>query len=583
MAFLLGTWRLVDRHIHVRMVLSACGAVVLALLDTIAVLLVFPLIQLLVSPDHNVSIDLPFGSSVGGNGTLHDAGVLAVLVVALFATKSSLSIAFLRWNLGFILSAEASTAGQVFARHLAAAPHTALDTASVQRTLFESTRRVFQEGLAFALPALADDLVIVLLCSVLLALAPVEALVAVVVFGVASLVYRHAIHGRTRRAATNLHGDQRHSFALAAEALRASREIALTRSQRHFVACFAALRLRVTQDQRVIAFNEQLPRSFLEICLVASTGAVAGVAFTRRSTDAAIALVGTFAAVGFRVLPSLNRALLAAARSRTALPSLDQISRDLDTPRPIACADDGDASPVESVLVRDLTVQLPGRVEPVLRHVTFEATRGQITCIQGASGAGKSTLVNAILGFVPTTEGEVLINGIAPVDGPESWGGRAAYVPQEVVIFDASLRENVGFGLDAHSIDDDRVLAALEAAHLAELLSELPEGLSTPLGEGGARLSGGQRQRLGIARALYLDADVLVLDEATAGLDHDTERQVLQTLGELKDNRLLLIVSHHRSVMDFCDQLLVLRNGQLVSAGPRAEVRLTMESAGITA
>jgi ABC-type multidrug transport system fused ATPase/permease subunit len=557
-----GVMELVDGRTRRRIWLSAAGSAALAVLDMVAVLLVFPLIRMLATP----------GDSTGTSfGPFQDATYLAIAVVGLFALKNLLAIAFMRWNLRFIISAETKLATRLFSNRLAVASTTpgAVDTAALQRTLSESLRRVFTEGVAFVLPAIADQLVIVLLGGVVLVLAPLEAAVAVVTFAVATFGYRRLIYRRTSSASISLHSDHRLAHAIANESLRASREIALLQAQPHFVRRYDELRHRVADAQRVIAMNEQLPRSFLELCLLLCTAAVAAVAFSHHSTATALALVATFAAVGFRVLPSLNRVLLASTRSRAAIPSLDQIRADLDDVPPSLHAASTEIvdEPVRSVTVEHLTVQVAGREAPLLARVDLQLRPGEMVGILGASGAGKTSLVNALLGFIPASSGRILVNGAVPVTGPNSWGGRAAVVPQDVVVLDASLRENVGFGHDPDEIDDDRVRAALALAHLDGIVAELPEGLATVLGESGARLSGGQRQRLGVARALFHETDVLVLDESTAGLDHGTEQRLLATLLELRRDRIVLFVSHHRSVMEHCDRLVVLDAGRIVGTG----------------
>jgi ABC-type multidrug transport system fused ATPase/permease subunit len=570
MKLIRGALELVDGGTRRRIYLSAVGAVVLALLDMLAVLLVFPLIQLVAAPQH--ATDEPaLGIGFGSSALFHDATFLAIAVVALFALKNLLAIVFLRWNLGFILSAETKLATRLFANQLQAASLTpgAVDTGSLLRSLNESLRRVFTEGLAFVLPAIADQLVIALLSVLVVVIAPLEAAVAVATFGLAAVGYRRFVHRGTTSASASLHTDQRLAYSIANESLRASREIALLQAQGQFVGRYDELRHRTGRAQRTISLNEQLPRSFLELCLLLCTASVAAVAFTHHSTASALALVATFAAVGFRVLPSLNRVLLASSRNRAATPSLDQIRADLDDLRdPAPVTTSGEISErVRSVDVRDLTVQVAGRATPLLQGIDLHLQPGEMVGILGASGAGKTSLVNAILGFIPAASGEVLINGDVEVSGPESWAGRAAVVPQDVVILDASLRENVAFGLRPDEIDDARVLNALSRAHLDGILAELPDGTATTLGELGARLSGGQRQRLGIARALYYDTDVLVLDESTAGLDHATEQRLLATLLELKHDRIVVVVSHHRPVMELCDRLVVLDAGHVVSTG----------------
>jgi ABC-type multidrug transport system fused ATPase/permease subunit len=565
-----GVMEFVDGRTRRQIWLSAAGSATLALLDMIAVVLVFPLIELLATPGDTD------GASVASFASFRNPTYLAIAVVGLFALKNLLAIAFLRWNLRFIISAETSLATRLFSNRLAVASSTpgAVDTAALQRTLTESLRRVFTEGLAFVLPAIADRLVIVLLAIVVLVLAPLEAAVAVVTFAVAALGYRRLIYRRTGHASAALHADHRLSHSIANESLRASREIALLQAQAHFVRRFDELRHRVGDAQRTIAMNEQLPRSFLELCLLVCTAAVAAVAFTHHPTPTALALVATFAAVGFRVLPSLNRVLLASTRNRAAVPSLEQIRTDLADVPPSAHASSTEvvSDQVRSVIVERLTVRVDGREAPLLASVDLELHPGEMVGILGASGAGKTSLVTSLLGFIPATAGRILVNGTVPVTGPDSWGGRAAVVPQDVVVLDASLRENVGFGHDPGEIDDDRVRAALALAHLDGIVAELPDGLGTVLGESGARLSGGQRQRLGVARALFHDTDVLVLDESTAGLDHATEQRLLATLLELRHDRIVLFVSHHRSVMEHCDRLVMLDAGRVVGTGSADEL-----------
>lgn len=576
-----GVLGLVDRKTRHRIYLSTFASACLALLDLVAVILVFPLIQLVAAPDHGER-QTSIGLGIGASGLLGNAVLLGVAVVALFALKNILAIVFLRWNLRFILGAETGVATRLFANRLAIASSTpaSVDTASLQRTLTESLRRVFTEGLAFVLPAIADQLVIALLGGLVIVLAPIEAAVAVFTFGVAAFGYRKFVYGRTGQASADLHVDQRLAYSIANESLHASREITLLGAQDHFVGRYDDLRHRVGDAQRTISLNEQLPRSFLELCLLLCTASVAAVAFTHHSTASALALVATFAAVGFRVLPSLNRVLLASTRNRAALPSLEQINADLAERPPVS--DDrsvGLMEPVRTVDVRSVTVKVAGRAEPLLVDVSLDLRPGEMVGILGTSGAGKTSLVNAVLGFVPLTSGKVVVNGSIPIQGPGSWNGRAAVVPQDVVVMDASLRENVAFGQSSDEIEDARVLEALELAHLDAIVAELPDGITSVLGEAGARLSGGQRQRLGIARALYHNTDVLVLDESTAGLDHVTEQRLLATLLELKAHRIIVFVSHHRPVMEQCDRLVVLEAGRILSSGPLSELQDVLPTA----
>ena len=175
---------------------------------------------------------------------------------------------------------------------------------------------------------------------------------------------------------------------------------------------------------------------------------------------------------------------------------------------------------------------------------------------------GKSTLFNLLLGFLTPTEGEICLDGVklTPEVQP-SWLRRVGYVPQEVYIFHGSLAENIALG--CKEIDRERVLRILRQVSLDKWLQTLPEGMDTVLGESGGRLSGGQKQRIGIARALYKDIDVLLLDEATSALDNATEREINETLNDLKrtyERLTVLSIAHRESSLAYCDRVITLEN-----------------------
>lgn len=195
---------------------------------------------------------------------------------------------------------------------------------------------------------------------------------------------------------------------------------------------------------------------------------------------------------------------------------------------------------------------------------------GQTVALVGASGSGKTTLVNVLTRFVDRQSGRVALDGHALEDWSlASLRAQFALVSQQVVMLNGSLAENVALGL---ALDRPRVLAALEAANLAELVRQLPQGLDTALGHNATQLSGGQRQRLAIARALYKDAPILILDEATSALDSESERAVQGALAHLMHGRTTLVIAHRLSTVHHADRILVLDQGRLVESGTHTEL-----------
>lgn len=193
--------------------------------------------------------------------------------------------------------------------------------------------------------------------------------------------------------------------------------------------------------------------------------------------------------------------------------------------------------------------------------------------IVGLSGAGKSTLVDCMLGILEPSSGEVLISGRKPLDSINRWPGAIGYVPQKVFIANGTVLENVALGFNPLQVSEDRVRECLAKVKLLDFVESLPHGLATELGDFGSRLSGGQRQRLGIARALYTNPKLLILDEATSSLDGQTEKDVSRAIEELGGGVTVILVAHRLSIVRSASQIHYLSAGVLEYSGSFEEVR----------
>jgi ATP-binding cassette subfamily B protein len=210
---------------------------------------------------------------------------------------------------------------------------------------------------------------------------------------------------------------------------------------------------------------------------------------------------------------------------------------------------------------------------PTLSDINLTIKKGECIGIVGKTGCGKSTLANIFLGLLWPSEGYVEVDGKQLTSSNvKSWQGNTAYVAQDVFLSDATICKNVAFGAYDWEIDLDEVHQALNGAMLQDLMSSLPNGIETCVGERGVQLSGGQRQRLGIARALYRKSDILVLDEASSALDNETELAIMQTIAKLKERMTILIVAHRHTSLMACDRIIMLEDGAVVRTGTPAEI-----------
>jgi ATP-binding cassette, subfamily B, bacterial MsbA len=221
---------------------------------------------------------------------------------------------------------------------------------------------------------------------------------------------------------------------------------------------------------------------------------------------------------------------------------------------------------------RNVGARYPGQAQPALEDVSFDARPGSVTAIVGRSGSGKSTLVKLIPRFYDMEAGEILLDG-HPLQEYRLADLRRqiALVGQQVMLFDGSIAENVAYGEMAGAGTDD-LERAVRGANAMEFVERLPLGLQAPIGNNGGRLSGGQRQRIAIARAMLKDAPILILDEATAALDAESERLVQEALEHLMPDRTTLVIAHRLSTIEHADQVLVLDQGRLVERGTHAEL-----------
>ena len=273
-------------------------------------------------------------------------------------------------------------------------------------------------------------------------------------------------------------------------------------------------------------------------------------------------LVGVFAVAAFRLLPALRGILSGWTQIQNVSFCLDTIEQGLEEEHHEENAPEGeDITFCRGITIENLTYAYPDSGN-VLEGFNCRIAKGEYVGFRGYSGAGKSTLFNLLIGFLVPGSGEIRIDD-TPLTAKNrtSWIRHIGYVPQEVYIFNGTLAENIALG--NKEMDRSRIAHILQQVSLENWAKELPEGIDTVLGEAGGRISGGQKQRIGIARALYKQADVLLLDEATSALDNETEKEVNETLQQLKhtySQMTILSIAHRDSSLAYCDRVITIEH-----------------------
>ena len=453
-----------------------------------------------------------------------------------------------------------------------------------KRTVAEITR-IADAGIAnamagFVLPLMripSSFFTFVFVLAVLVVADPATSVIAFVYLSLVMLVVHFVV---TKRALEAGQVNRDYSYRVAnlmTEMIDALKELSLRNRLGEVADLVTDNRRHGTRARANGAFLGILPGFAYEAALLGGIALIGGFSFFQGGMQAALASVALFATTGFRLIPALTGLQGGIVQATASLPgAIDVVGdliaseRDVQTSQTPADTAELAENPRELVL-DDVRFRYPSADVDVIRGMSLEVPLGSSVGIVGPSGAGKSTLIDLLLGLSQPSGGEILIDGAPLQSVLRQWRGRVGYVPQRVALFDGTIAQNVALTWGA-DIDRDRVTYALERAQLGSLIASRGAGIDERIGERGVSLSGGQQQRLGIARALYTDPLVLVLDEATSSLDTKTEDEVTKAIRALQGEVTLISVAHRLSTIKDYDRICYLDDGVIVAQGTFAEV-----------
>lgn len=288
-------------------------------------------------------------------------------------------------------------------------------------------------------------------------------------------------------------------------------------------------------------------------------------------------VLSIYALAGFKLLPAFQQIYASLTKVKGNIAAFDGLKADLVASQDLSILNSGEGKsklyPKSIIELKGVTFKYPGKNEAALKNISLAIPVNQVVGLVGTSGSGKSTAIDVLLGLIEPQEGYLSVDGERVLGNKKrAWQNSIGFVPQNIFLADASVQENIAFGLPLEEIDEDMVRKSAEMAHLNEWLDGLPCGLETQVGERGVQLSGGQRQRIGIARALYNDAEVLVLDEATSALDGITEKLVMDAIHNFSGKKTIIMIAHRLATVRQCDTIFVFENGQVIDSGDYDEL-----------
>ena len=566
-------WRILSRQERRGLGWIFVLMIVGSVLETLSLGLVVPVVGLLTRP--NYIQNFPRVNELLGYPTEHQfvIGMMFALVVVYIAKSF-----FLIWSAwvqrGYSASVTTRIGRQLFRSYLYQpyAFHLQRNSAVLIRNSQNSG--LVMTGIIDPILVISSDILVTAgLLVLLIKLEPIGSIATISIFGLTSWIFRKFTNSRIKTWGEIQNFHKRMLLQHLQQGFGGVKDVKILGTEEYFASQYGENLLKNSEVVRRFSIAQTLPRFGLEILTIIGLAVlVSTMVLLDSELPEILPVLGLFGAAAFRLLPAVNRLISNFQIINVSRPQVNEVFEDLDLPDQLNHKNSDRSTLTSAISIVDISFSYAESLKNVVSGVSVKIGRGEAVGLIGSSGSGKSTLVDILLGLLEPNSGKVLVDGSDIHDDLRGWQDQIGYVPQSIFLTDDTLRRNVAFGLPKDKIDDDAVRSAIRSAQLEEFVASLPDGMETVVGERGVRLSGGQRQRIGIARALYNNPDVLVLDEATSSLDTETEHGVMQAVQALQGDKTVIIVAHRLSTVEYCDRLYRLENAQIVDEGTFSEV-----------
>jgi len=559
-------------------------AIAAALLQALGIISVLPFLQLVMEPEmvrENKWLNLLF-VSLGFKSVFSFTIFVGFAMLGILLVGNAISAFFAWLKVRFVWQKNHDISSALLRKYLSL-PYVyflSKHSADLGKNILSEVEQMTGHLLLPLMRILTSGIVVFIILTLLFFVNPAVAAITVLLFGSLYVAIFVFLRRRLRVKGEKRVQENTGRFTVATEALAGIKDIKILGREGYFLERFSNHSAKFSKLQAWVAVIGQLPQYFMET--VAFGGVIALILVLLslgQEGSKIIPLVSFFVFAGYRLMPAFQEIFYGVSSVQFNRAILDRISRDMNeetTAPPVFKKRELPAPLVlrERIALENMSFCYPHSRQIALSHVSLEIPKSSFVGLVGPTGGGKTTLGDLLIGLLSPSEGRMTVDGVE-IRGNNVWNWQRniGYVPQQVFLYDDTVTRNVVFGLPDERIDRTRVEEVCRIANLHDFIEqELPNGYDTPIGERGIRLSGGQKQRIGIARALYHDPEVLVLDEATSSLDGITERAVLQAIENVAKKKTVIAIAHRLTTVKNCDTIYLIDKGAIVTQGTYEEL-----------
>ena len=334
---------------------------------------------------------------------------------------------------------------------------------------------------------------------------------------------------------------------------------------------------------------QSIPRLALEVIAIFFIVAICFYYISRGlSFENIVPIISLFGVAAVRMIPSLNVITLSLTSIKFQSPAVKTLIDEIKITEKFIIDNETldesfenrksiDIDNKNKLVLKNINFNYLEKKSKTLSNIDLSIELGQTIGIIGPSGSGKTTLINIILGLIEPDKGSVMIDNLSIFENLKAWREEIGYVPQDTYLLDAPIKNNIAFGIDELKIDNHKMNTAINLSQNKDFISSLPEGINTIVGDRGVRISGGQKQRIGIARALYHNPSILIMDEATSNLDIENENKIIHEINLNKKNRTVIIISHRKNTVKYCDNIFLMKSGCIQELGNYNKIKETYD------